>query len=345
MGSIERVRAAINRHAVDRVPVDLHNFMPAASASERPLSQVFRSGELLAESMLQAWREFHHDMILLENGTACSAEACGVEAHYRDDTAPVAGAPVLESLEDVLTLEVPDPYTTFPMCEMLKATRILAREVGGEAWICARADQGPMDLAAQLRGITAFMMDIAIGEKDELIHALLDYARRVATRYALALIESGGHSTSIGEPMAGPAMLSPRHYRRYPWIHQKRMVDELKAHGIVLHLHICGDTTKITDDFVATGAQVLEIDHKTDARRLKQAAHDKTCLLGNIDTTLLALGTPGEVEDACRELIESCQAGGGLILGPGCALAPNTPADNIHALVESAKKYSSHSMR
>ena len=340
MDSIERVRAAIDLRPVDRVPVDLHNFMPAAVASGHPMSEVFRDGELLAEAMLQAWREFGHDMILLENGTACNAQACGVEAHYRDDTAPVAGTPVLTSLADVASLEVPDPYTAFPMCEILKATRILSRELGDRAWICARADQGPMDLAAQLRGMTEFMMDLVRVEDDELIHALLDFARRVATRYAFALIESGGHSTSIGEPVAGPAMISPRHYRRYPWIHEKRMVDELKEHGIVLHLHICGDTAKITDDFIATGAQVLEVDHKTDARQLFDAARGKTCLLGNIDTNLLALGTPGEVEDACRELIETTRPGDGLILGPGCALPPITPAENIHALVESARKYS-----
>jgi uroporphyrinogen-III decarboxylase len=57
-------------------------------------------------------------------------------------------------------------------------------------------------------------------------------------------------------------------------------------------------------------------------------------------TGILARGTPDDVDAACRELIESCGSGGGLILGPGCALAPDTPADNIHALVEAAKRYS-----
>jgi MtaA/CmuA family methyltransferase len=343
--SIGCVGAAIDLREPDRVPVDLHNFMPAAYAFGAPMSEVFRSGELLAEAMLAAWRQFGHDMILLENGTACNAEACGVPARYSDDTAPVAGEPLLRRLEDVLELEVPDPYTTFPMCEILEATRILAREIGDRVWICARADQGPMDLAAQLRGLSTFMMDLATGEQDELIHALLDYARRVATRYAFALIECGGRSTSIGEPIAGPTMISPRHYRRYPWIHEHRMVEELKAHGIVLHLHICGDTARITEDFIATGAQVLEIDHKTDARRLKQAARGRTCLLGNIDTNLLALGTPAQVDDAVRELIEGCATGGGLILGPGCALPPTTPAENVHALVEASRRYSSQRVR
>ena len=265
MTAIERVTAAIELRAPDRVPVDLHNFQPAAYATGLPMSQVFRDGQLLAEAMLQAWREFGHDMILLENGTACNAQACGLEVVYRDESAPVAEKPLIHSLQEVASLKVPDPYKAFPMCEILKATRILSKELGDKAWICARADQGPMDLAAQIRGLEAFMMDIALGEEEELIHALLDFARQVATRYALALIECSSRSTSIGEPVAGPDLLSPRHYRQYPWPHEKRMVEELKARGVILHNHICGNTGPITDDFIATGAQVLEVDHKTRA--------------------------------------------------------------------------------
>jgi uroporphyrinogen decarboxylase len=339
MNAVERVRTAIALRPPDRVPVDLHNFQPAAWATGLPLSQVFRDGALLAEAMLEAWREFGHDMILLENGTACNAQACGVQVVYRDDAAPAAHEPLIKTLAEAANLAVPDPYTTFPMCEILKATRILSKEIGDKVWICARADQGPMDLAAQLRGISELMMDIAMNEQPELIHALLDYARRVATRYAYALIECGGHSTSIGEPVAGPAMLSPKHYQKFPWVHEKSMADELKAHGIVLHNHICGNTLPIIDQFIATGAPVLEIDHKTDLRTARDHARGKTTLLGNIDTNLLATGTPAAVDEACREALEVMGAGGGFILGPGCALGTETPADNLHALVEAAKKY------
>jgi uroporphyrinogen-III decarboxylase len=90
MSSIERVQAAIDLRKPDRVPVDLHNFQPAAYATGLPMSEVFKNVELLAQAMLDAWREFGHDMILLENGTACNAQACGVEVVYRDDAAPAA---------------------------------------------------------------------------------------------------------------------------------------------------------------------------------------------------------------------------------------------------------------
>jgi MtaA/CmuA family methyltransferase len=343
MNSIERVQATIALRQPDRVPVDLHNFQPAAYATGLPLKEVFQDGELLAEAMLKAWQEFGHDMILLENGTACNAQACGVEVVYRPNDAPATLQPLLSGLDEVANLKVPDPYTTFPMCEILKATRILSKEIGDRVWICARADQGPMDLAAQLRGTCELMMDIAYGDHEELIHGLLDYARRVATRYAYALIECGGHSTSIGEPVAGPDLLSPMHYRKYPWVHEKRMVEELKQHGIILHNHICGDTGPITEDFIATGAQVLEIDHKTNPPKIKEAARHRACLLGNINTGLLTFGTPGQVEDACRELIEVWKPDSGFILGPGCAMAPQTPPENIHALVETARRYGVYS--
>jgi uroporphyrinogen decarboxylase len=342
MDSVERVRAAIELRPPDRVPVDLHNFQPAALATGLPLQQVFQDGALLAEAMLKAWREFGHDMILLENGTACNAQACGVEVIYRDDAAPAAGKPRIAKLEEVADLEVPDPYKTFPMCEILKATRILSKATRNQVWICARADQGPMDLASQLRGMNELMLDIALGEREDWIHALLDYARRVATRYAYALIECGGHSTSIGESVAGPDLISPAHYRKYPWVHEKKMAEELKQRGIILHNHICGNTAPITEDFIATGAQVLEVDHKTEPRQIKAAARHRTCLLGNIDTGLLAFGTPTQVEEACRELIQIWKPDSGFILGPGCALGGQTPAENIHALVESAKKYGAY---
>ncbi len=98
------------------------------------------------------------------------------------------------------------------------------------------------------------------------------------------------------------------------------MVDDLKAKGIILHNHICGNTIPIINDFIATGAQVLEIDHKTDKQKAKDAGRGKTCFLGPINTSLLATGSPQEVEAACQEAIAIMAPGSGFILGPGCAL-------------------------
>ena len=338
MNSIERVAAAIGMRTPDQVPVDLHNFLPAAQAFARPFTQTFRDGELLAQAMLDSWREFGHDMILLENGTGCNAEACGATVTYRDDAAPVADEPIITSLDEVDGLIVRDPETTFPQSEILKATRILSREIGDKAWIVARADQGPFDLAAQLFGMENLMMAIAMGEADG-VDALLTYCRKVTTRYALALLDAGGHSTSIGEPVSGPGLISPRDYRRYAMPQQRQLADDVKAHGGIVANHICGDTIPIFDDYLATGAQILEIDHVTSLRIAKDRARGKACLLGTLDTNVITLGTPGQIEDAVREAIEIAAPDSGFIIGPGCALGPETPPENIHALIEAAHEF------
>jgi uroporphyrinogen decarboxylase len=61
--------------------------------------------------------------------------------------------------------------------------------------------------------------------------------------------------------------------------------------------------------------------------------------LGPVNPELISNGTPAEVEDAAREAIDVLGPGGGLILGPGCALGHTTPLDNIRALIEAAWTY------
>ncbi len=343
MNAIERTMAVIEHRRPDRLPVDLHNFQPAAAAMGVPLQTVFKDGDLLAESQIGAWREFGHDVLILESGTSSSAEACGVEVIYRDDAAPVATIPALARLEEVEGLELRDPWTTFPWSEILRATQIVAREIGDRAFIIGRGDQGPFSLALMLRGYETFMLDIALNEQPELIHRLLDYCRETATRFAMAQLEAGAHATSIGESPSGPDVLSPRHYRQWAFPYQKQMIDDFKAEDKLIAHHICGNVVPILDDFIATGAQITEIDHKTDLAKARDAARGKTAILGPIDTNLLAFGTPDQVDAACRAAIDTMRGDApfhtDFILGPGCALAPETPTENIHTLVAAAARY------
>jgi MtaA/CmuA family methyltransferase len=184
------------------------------------------------------------------------------------------------------------------------------------------------------------MMDLALGEQPEQIHKLLDFCRQVTYRYALAQMEQGAHCTSIGDSPSGPDLISPEYYRRYAYPHVKRLVSDLKAKGVRLSYHICGDATPIIADMVSTGAAIIEIDQKADMRTCKQAARGKATLLGPLDPSqVLAHGTPDLVQEKCREALEILGPGGGFILGPGCALPATTPGENIDALIETAKEY------
>ncbi len=344
MTSIERVHTVLRGGLPDRVPVDLHNFMMTAHASGMPFPEYFQSAEAMAEGQIKAWREFGHDVLLLENGTAALAQACGVGVEFLTESAPVAFEPAIQSLDDLDKLHMPDPYTDYPLPELLKATRIVAREIGEQAFIMGRADQGPFSLASMIYGMVEFLSEIGQAERQDMLHRLLEFSLEASYRYAVAQMEQGAHMTSIGESLAGPDVCSPKVYREYEWPYAKRLIDRLKEKNIPLAYHICGNATLIVKDMVETGAAVLELDYKVDLHKVKDATRGRTTILGPIDpSAVMALGTPELVTEKCREALEILAPGGGLILGPGCALPPLTPPENVHAMIEAAKQYGRYS--
>jgi len=341
MNSVERTMITLEGGIPDRVPVDLHNFLVTARLMEvDSYADYFRDGEALAEGQILAWRRYGHDVLLVENGTAALAEACGVQVEYQSDAAPVAKEPAIKSLAEVDMLRLPDPYKDPLLSELLKATRIVVDEIGEQAFVIGRADQGPFSLACEIRGMSEFLLDIALNEQPEQIEKLLDFCRQVCYRYALAQIDQGAHATSIGDSTSGPDVISPDYYRKFAYPHVKRLVTDLKAKNIRLAYHICGNSSPIIADMADTGAAILEIDQKADLHSAKSATIGKATLLGPIDPSgIMTYGTPETVAEKCREALDILAPGGRFILGPGCALPATTPDDNIFAMLETAKAY------
>jgi uroporphyrinogen decarboxylase len=343
MNSIERTLLALQHRQPDRVPVDLPNFMVTARRmGVSNFADFFQDGEAMAEGQIESWKRFKHDVIVIENGTAALAAACGVNVAYQSSTAPVAKDPAIQSLEEVDRLVVPDPYTHPLLKQMLLATRIVVEEIGKQAFILARGDQGPFSLACEIRGMSQFMLDLALGEQEDKVHQLLDYCRQVVHRYCLAQIEQGAHATSIGDSPSGPDLLSPRHYRKYAWPYVRQLVRDLHAKDVILSYHICGDATPIVSDMVESGADALELDQKADMARSKEAARGRATLIGTVDPSeVMANGTPELVTEKCKEAIEILASGGGFFLAPGCALPPSTPDANIDAMIAAAREFGS----
>jgi uroporphyrinogen decarboxylase len=341
MNSIERTLRVLSFQPVDRVPVDLHNFMVTPRfLGVEDFAEFYRDGEAMAEGQIKAWERYGHDILLVENGTAALAEACGVQVEYQEDSAPVAKTPAISSLDEVGSLEIPDPYKHPLLSELLKATRIVVEEIGDRAYVIGRADQGPFSLACEIRGMSEFLMDLALGEKLDKVHQLLDFCRQVTERYALAQIEQGAHATSIGDSPSGPDVVSPKYYREFAYPYVKTLTANLNKKDITLAYHICGNSSPIIEDMVRTGAAIIEIDQKADQQISKVAASGKATLLGPVDPSgVMANGTPELVLEKCNEALENLSPGGGFILGPGCALPPNTPDENIDAMIEAAKKF------
>jgi hypothetical protein len=81
---------------------------------------------------------------------------------------------------------------------------------------------------------------------------------------------------------------------------------------------------------------------QTDMVKAKEIFGDTACLLGNIPSAMLHLGTPQDVKDYARQLIATAGKGGGFILSNG-AFFDHAKPENVKAMVDVTKEYGVYS--
>jgi uroporphyrinogen decarboxylase len=353
--SKERTLAALGGEKPDLIPIQMDNFLLCAELSGRSYGEVFGDPRLLAESQLDTQRLFLHDIIDIETGVATLAEACGCEVEHPPDAAPwvVKGLfqdmPPSEVERRLADSELPVPSRSRSLRVMTDAVGILAAEAGNEVFIKAEADQGPFNLAAQLRGMDRFLMDIVDGEG--YVPALLEYTSAACAAYARALIEAGADAVVIGESFAGPDVVSPRTYESLALVYERKAFDAIRggpsrdgltpggaASGALISLHICGNVNRIIGRMVGSGADMLEIDEKTDLEAASREAAGKTCLVGAVSPRILRNGTPREIREEIKRVIDALKGNSRFVLSPGCSIAGDTPVGNVTAFVEAGRE-------
>jgi hypothetical protein len=76
----------------------------------------------------------------------------------------------------------------------------------------------------------------------------------------------------------------------------------------------------------------------TDMAKAKKILGDVACISGNVSSSLLITGTPQQVRERCRELIDTCAGGGGYIMTNGAAIDRVEP-ENLKAMIDFTKEY------
>ncbi|NNN19288.1 MAG: hypothetical protein HKL84_05475, partial [Acidimicrobiaceae bacterium] len=79
---------------------------------------------------------------------------------------------------------------------------------------------------------------------------------------------------------------------------------------------------------------------RTDLFHAKEVLGDVVCLRGNVPASMLNTGTPEEVRDYCRKLIEGVGKNGGFILDGGIGIPDEARLENVRAMFQSVHDFS-----
>jgi uroporphyrinogen-III decarboxylase len=133
------------------------------------------------------------------------------------------------------------------------------------------------------------------------------------------------------------AYLSPQTWRTMVLPYNKQIRDRFEWAS----LHMCGQTTHLLEIF-ANELQINEFQGfgwNVDLDRISAVMGGKVVLLGNVDPRIIAHGTPEQVKAATHQVIEKLSPYRGLIIQDGNNIAPESPVENINAMMEAAEEY------
>jgi uroporphyrinogen decarboxylase len=126
----------------------------------------------------------------------------------------------------------------------------------------------------------------------------------------------------------------------------KRAIELASAAGIPTHIHSCGPERELVRVFAEetdlTVIDPLETPPMGDCVLADVKANwgDRIVLKGNLHTTETMLrGTPDDVIAASKKAIDDAAEGGRFILSTGDQCGRDTPDENLHAMVETARTY------
>jgi len=299
-------------------------------------SEYCQHPEVLAEAQLKCVRRFGYDAVNCVADSSREPEALGATIVWPEDDVPAcAPEPFIKGVDDLAKLRLPDPLGKNRMADQITSLRILKQELGDDevvyGWV-----ESPFQEAAILRNINCFMVDLY--ENVDLVHRLLRFSLEMELEFGLAQIEAGARFIGMGDSVA--SLASPEHYRRFNLPYVVELVSRLRDAGARVKYHACGQTVALLPLYTELGADIINVDSLVDLGQVSQSVSDTMCVKGNVDPVqVLMRGTPEQVVAACRQCIDVAGKNGGFILSPGCEVPRDTPAENLEAMIDTAKTY------
>ena len=197
----------------------------------------------------------------------------------------------------------------------------------------------PFDgIADMVRGTQGAILDM-YRQPDKLLEAMQRITPMTIQAAVSAVNASECPLTFMPLHKGADGFMSQKQFETFYWPTLKQVCLGLIDEGVLPMLFAEGGYNtrlELVND-LPRGAAVWWFD-QTDMARAKEILGDTTCICGNVPTSLLCTGTPKEVKEYCRKLIEVAGKGGGFILSSGAFIERVNP-DNMRAMMEAAKGY------
>ena len=332
----ERVIRVFRKEPVDTMPFFSGYGMvvkPAITKLGYRFPQVHTDMNMMVQSAVLSSRMFDFDSVVVPYDMTVESEALGNEISLYENSEDILYPTIPEKrwqgLEEV---DIPDNILELGRLPMILEAIKLAKKEAPEHAIGAW-QLGPFTMAGQLLELGIMLKGIF--KQTALVEAALDKISDMIIKIGQAQQAAGADFITLREMGTGTDLISPRTWKTLIMPRVKRILAAWNSPKV---LHICGATDMIIEMMNECGADALSVDIKNNLVESRQKIGNDKLLFGNFDVFAL----PCKEETTVEEAIEGIKVnidGGVDAVWPGCDLWPDIKAENLRAIVETAREY------
>lgn len=205
--------------------------------------------------------------------------------------------------------------------------------------------EAPFDWVSDMfRGLRGTMLDMY--RQPDKLKAAIDLFTPFAIQSAVMAAKMSGN-TRIFIPLhrGAAGFMSNKQFEEFYWPSLKALMMALIDNGLLPMPFLEGDYTPRLPYLAEMPAgKVLGHFDVVDLKKAKAAIGDTMCFWGNVPAQILVTGTPQQVKDYVKGLIDIFGDNGGLILdGAVDGVPPDSKPENVEAIMETALEYGVYS--
>jgi hypothetical protein len=216
----------------------------------------------------------------------------------------------------------------------------LLREESGTISAISGILKAPFDIIAdKLRGYLGLVTDVM--ERPEKVLAACEALMPHLTHVALSGADPD-KNVPIGFWMHRGCVpfFSKEHFDKFYWPTLKPIIEEIWSHGHQVLFYAEGDWCAHLNAFAELPDKsiVFHVD-RTDIYEAHKTIGHKFCISGGVPNFLLSYGTPEQVREYCKKVIEAVAGDGGYIMDASAIVQNDAKVENIRAMTEAVREY------
>jgi uroporphyrinogen decarboxylase len=303
-----------------------------------------KTPELAAEVTIQPIDALGVDAAILFSDILIPVEAMGLKLEFFEKKGPVLSPPVRnENAVKKLSVPVPEEHMSF----VLDTIKILRKELQKSVPLIGFTGAPFTTATYMIEGGTSknfLYSKKMIFQSPDLYASLMDKVTQTITGYLKAQIKAGAQAVQLFDTWAG--LFSPLDFRDYVLPYVKRVIEELKrwqhAENLV-HvpiIYFVGECAGLLEEMNTCNADVFGIDWRINIDDAIKRTDNHISFQGNLDPCALFL--PKEsIKNRVKDILTRASSARGHIFNLGHGILPETPVENVIALVENVHTLSS----